>query len=55
MEYVYVIAKLFDKIGPACQILLDTVNGFWQEKKKEKSGFPRENFNVIPTALVIKT
>lgn len=53
MEYVYDIAKLFDKIGPACYILLDTVNGFWQGKKK--SGFPRENFNVIPTALAIKT
>ena len=54
MEYVYDIAKLFDKIGPACYILLGTVNIFWQEKKK-KSGFTRENFNVIPTALAIKT
>ena len=55
MEYVYDIAKLFDKIGPACYILLGTVNRFWQAKKKKKSGFPRENFNVISTALAIKT
>ena len=43
MEYVYDIAKLFDKIGPACYILLGTVNRFWQEKKK-KEWIPQGKF-----------